>query len=206
MLRRRLQRWIPRPETLRANPSLRWLGPLLERPWLWQLSRRRVAAGAAIGVFFGFLIPVAQIVLAAGAAILLRANLPVAAVSTLVTNPFTFAPVYVAAYHAGSAVLGETPDEKAAAALAEGAGSLLDSCLVLGHSESSFAKSHSVAGLPVMLAGAAGGRVAPGLHVAGNGEPVTRVGLTIQQALGIAVESFGTKSMQTARPVSELLA
>jgi uncharacterized protein (DUF2062 family) len=126
MLRRRLQRWIPRPETLRANPSLRWLGPLLERPWLWQLSRRRVAAGAAIGVFFGFLIPVAQIVLAAGAAILLRANLPVAAVSTLVTNPFTFAPVYVAAYHAGSAVLGETPDEKAAAALAEGAGSLLD--------------------------------------------------------------------------------
>lgn len=88
----------------------------------------------------------------------------------------------------------------------EGAGSLLDSCLVLGHSESSFAKSHSVAGLPVMLAGAAGGRVAPGLHVAGNGEPVTRVGLTIQQALGIAVESFGTKSMQTARPVSELLA
>lgn len=88
----------------------------------------------------------------------------------------------------------------------EGAGTLLDSCLVLAHSESSFAKSHSVVGLPVMLAGRAGGRVTPGLHVAGNGEPVTRVGLTIQQALGLQVESFGTRSMATDRAVSELLA
>ena len=95
---------------------------------------------------------------------------------------------------------------KRLAATPEGAGSLLDSCLVLGHSESSFAKSHSIAGLPVMLAGSAGGRVKPGLHVAGNGEPVTRVGLTIQQALGVTVESWGTKSMQTSRPVSEILA
>jgi hypothetical protein len=88
----------------------------------------------------------------------------------------------------------------------EGAGSLLDSCLVLGHSESSFAKSHSVAGLPIMLAGRAGGRVVPGLHVRGNGDVVTRVGLTVQQALGLPVESFGTRSMQTNRPVSEVLA
>ena len=78
--------------------------------------------------------------------------------------------------------------------------------ILLGHSESSFAKSHSIAGLPVMLAGSASGRVKPGLHVSGNGEPVTRIGLTIQQALGLAVESWGTKSMQTARPVSEILA
>ena len=95
---------------------------------------------------------------------------------------------------------------KRLASTPEGAGTLLDSCLVLGHSESSFAKSHSIAGLPVMLAGSAGGRVKPGLHVSGNGEPVTRIGLTIQQALGLTVESWGTKSMLTARPVSEILA
>jgi len=88
----------------------------------------------------------------------------------------------------------------------EGAGTLLDSCLVLAHSESSFAKSHSVVGLPVMLAGRAGGRVTPGLHVAGNGEPVTRIGLTIQQALGMQVESWGARSMATDRAVSEVLA
>jgi uncharacterized protein (DUF2062 family) len=120
MLRKRLQRWIPSAESVRTNRSLRWLGPLLERPWLWQLSRRRVAAGAAIGVFFGFLTPIAQILFAAGAAIALRANLPVAAVSTLVTNPLTFAPVYVAAYYTGSALLGQNANPEAAAALAEG--------------------------------------------------------------------------------------
>ena len=87
----------------------------------------------------------------------------------------------------------------------EGAGTLLDGCLVLGHSESSFAKSHSVVGLPVMLAGRAGGRVRAGLHVAGNGEPVTRVGLTVQHALGLTVESWGTKGMLATRPVSEVL-
>jgi uncharacterized protein (DUF2062 family) len=117
MVRRRIQQWLPSPEKVRSNRSLRFIAPLLERPWLWQLSRRRVAAGAAIGVFFGLLIPLLQIAVAAGAAILLRANLPVAAVATLVTNPFTFAPLYIAAYHTGAAVLGETPDAAATAAL-----------------------------------------------------------------------------------------
>ncbi len=120
MLRRRLQRWLPSPETLRDNRTLRWLGPVLARPQLWHLSRRRVATGAAIGVFFGFLIPVAQIAAAAAAAVLVRANLPVAAVATLVTNPFTFAPVYVAAYYTGAAILGQQVDEAAAETLAAG--------------------------------------------------------------------------------------
>jgi uncharacterized protein (DUF2062 family) len=60
-----------------------------------------------IGVFFGFLTPILQIAFAAVFAVLLRANLPVAAVSTLVTNPITYAPVFVAAYHVGAWVLGE---------------------------------------------------------------------------------------------------
>lgn len=124
MLRRRIQRWLPSPETLRSNRTLSWLGPVLARPQLWHLSRRRVAAGAAIGVFFGFLIPVLQIAFAAVAAVVVRANLPVAAVSTLVTNPFTFAPVYVAAYYTGAAILGEQADEAAAQTLAAGGAEL----------------------------------------------------------------------------------
>jgi uncharacterized protein len=77
------------------------------RPWLWHLDRRGVALGAAIGVFFGFLVPIAQIVLSAAFALLLRANLPVAAVATLISNPFTYAPIFVLAYHTGSAVMRE---------------------------------------------------------------------------------------------------
>jgi uncharacterized protein (DUF2062 family) len=116
-VRKWLRDRLPKPEDIQAQRSLRWLGPLLRRPWLWQLTRRRVALGAAIGVFFGFLIPVLQIALSAIFAVLLRANLPVAAVSTLVSNPFTYAPIFVLAYRTGSAILGEKVDEAQLAAL-----------------------------------------------------------------------------------------
>jgi hypothetical protein len=88
----------------------------------------------------------------------------------------------------------------------EGTGSLLDNCLVMAHSESSFAKSHQVTLLPVMLAGRAGGRVVPGIHVAGNGEPITRVGLTVQQIMGLPTTEWGTRSLQTSRPINAVLA
>lgn len=113
-----MRKRLPTEETLKAHPGLRWMGPLLRRPWLWHLNRRRVALGAGIGVFFGFMFPVLQIAGAAVFAVLLRANLPVAAFSTLVTNPFTYAPVFVAAYQAGAALLGEQVEPDDAAALA----------------------------------------------------------------------------------------
>ncbi|MEO8605496.1 MAG: hypothetical protein ABI629_23200, partial [bacterium] len=92
------------------------------------------------------------------------------------------------------------------AATPEGAGTLLDNCLVLAHSESSFAKSHQVTTLPVMIAGRAGGRLRSGLHVPGTGEPISRVGLTVQQALGLPITEWGTGSLQVSRPISAILA
>lgn len=115
---------IPTEDTLKAHPGLRWMGPLLRRPWLWQLNRRRVALGAGIGVFFGFLIPVLQIAGAAVFAIVLRANLPVATVSTLVSNPFTYAPIGVLAYQTGAALLGLTVQPDAVEKLTEAAEAL----------------------------------------------------------------------------------
>lgn len=88
----------------------------------------------------------------------------------------------------------------------EGAGTLLDNCLVMAHSESSFAKSHLVSGLPVMIAGKAGGRLQPGVHVRGNGEPVTRIGLTVQQVMGRQISEWGARSLQTSRPIGDILA
>jgi uncharacterized protein (DUF2062 family) len=122
-----IHRRLPTEDTLRAHPGLRWMGPLLRRPWLWHLSRRRVALGAGIGVFFGFLIPVLQIAGAALFALVLRANLPVAAFSTLVSNPFTYAPIGVLAYQTGSAILGEPVRPAAAQSLqqAEDAGTIV---------------------------------------------------------------------------------
>jgi uncharacterized protein len=100
-----IARWLPDPESLRRNRWLRWLGPALLHRRLWHFSRRGVAVGVAVGVFFGFLIPIAQIPMAAGVAVLLRANVPTAVAGTLVTNPVTFAPVYLLAHRLGSALL-----------------------------------------------------------------------------------------------------
>jgi hypothetical protein len=102
----RLRRLIPKREHLQQNRWLRWLGPYLHHPRLWHWSRRGVAMGVALGVFFGLLIPIAQIPLSAAAAVILRANVPAAAASTLVTNPVTFGPIYYAAYQLGAWVTG----------------------------------------------------------------------------------------------------
>ena len=107
--RDRLRAMVPTRAQIHDNRWLRWLGPLLRRPRLWRWSRRGVAMGVALGIFFGLLVPVAQIPLSVGAAVLLRANAPAAAVSTLITNPLTFGPLYYAAYKLGHWVTG-APD------------------------------------------------------------------------------------------------
>lgn len=88
----------------------------------------------------------------------------------------------------------------------EGDGTLLDHCLILAHSDCSIAKSHAVEGIPMMIAGNAGGRIRTGFHLSGNADPVTRVGLTLQQAMGVQVDRWGVLSMETQRTVTELLA
>jgi hypothetical protein len=104
-----LKKQLPTRESVQHNRWLKWLGPALYHPRLWHMSRKGLALGLAIGIFFGFLIPVAQIPFSAATAVLLRANLPVAMGSTLVTNPVTFGPVYYAAYKLGVKLVGEPP-------------------------------------------------------------------------------------------------
>lgn len=115
------KKYLPSADTLRSNRLLRPLAPHLDKRALWRISRRGVAGGVAVGLFFGILVPFMQIFLAAAAAVALRVNLPVAALCTLVTNPLTFPPIYYLAYRIGDAVTGRMtflPD--AAASLANG--------------------------------------------------------------------------------------
>ncbi len=81
---------------------------------LWLTDRQSIARAVAIGVFFGFMLPIAQFMFAVAAAILLRANVAVAAASTLVSNPLTFPPIYWAAYKIGRWILGEPTDRQGA--------------------------------------------------------------------------------------------
>lgn len=57
----------------------------------------------------------------------------------------------------------------------------------------------------MMLAGRAGGKVKPGVHIQNGGDPVTRVGLTLQQVMGVAADSWGTSATRTNRTLSEIL-
>jgi hypothetical protein len=92
------------------------------------------------------------------------------------------------------------------AAIPEGDGTLLDNCLIMAHSDCSIAKAHAVEGIPVMIAGSGGGRIRTGFHLAGHADPVSRIGLTVQQAMGLQVERWGSLSMDTNRSITELLA
>lgn len=88
----------------------------------------------------------------------------------------------------------------------EGDRTLLDNTLILAHSETEFAKFHTIDNIPMMLAGTAGGRVKSGIYVDGAGTPVSRVGLTLQQVMGVSVDRWGGKSMETTKTIGELVA
>lgn len=91
-------------------------------------------------------------------------------------------------------------------AIKEGPGTLLDNSLVLAFSDTGYAKIHSIENIPMFLAGGAGGKHKAGQHVAAKGESVTRVSLTAMQLAGAPVGEFGTGTMKTSRPISEVMA
>lgn len=97
---------LPDKHRLAAHP---WLKPLAHRlldPSLWHARHEAVARGAAIGVFWAFAIPVGQFLFAAVHCVVWRANIPVAAGVTLITNPLTLTFWLWLAYKTGNALLG----------------------------------------------------------------------------------------------------
>ncbi len=91
-------RHMPTRETFERS---RWLRPIAHRvlrPELWRFHRRSVPRGVALGMVVGILVPVAQTLVAALLALPVRANVPVAAVTTLLTNPLTTPPLWLGDY------------------------------------------------------------------------------------------------------------
>ncbi len=96
---------MPKRDEMAQN---RWLAPVagtIMRSELWRFNRRSVPRGIALGVFAAFIIPLGQTFIAVLLALPMRANLPLAAVTTLITNPFTVAFWAVAAHRLGQFVL-----------------------------------------------------------------------------------------------------
>lgn len=85
-----IRRYMPSREAMAKNKYLRPIAHRFLSPELWRFTRRSVPRGVALGLFAAFIIPVGQIFLAAFLALPARANVPLSALVTFVTNPFTF--------------------------------------------------------------------------------------------------------------------
>lgn len=100
--------WRPKMPTRDEMAGNRWLAPIAHRflsPELWRFTRRSVPRGVALGLFAAFIVPVGQIFLSAFLALPIRANVPIAALMTFITNPFTLAFWLVVANKVGGFVL-----------------------------------------------------------------------------------------------------
>ena len=88
----RISRWVsknaPKREDMLHN---RWLRPFARRTELWRFTRRSVPRGVAVGLIVGIflMIPGLQIIGAALLSVPVRANIPIAAAMTFLSNPAT---------------------------------------------------------------------------------------------------------------------
>ncbi len=105
----RFSRWVgrnlPTRESMEHNRFIKPFAARVLRSDLWRFTRRSVPRGVALGVLVGVIIPLGQIFAAALLALPVRANVPVAALTTFITNPFTTPLFWLAAYQIGSFIL-----------------------------------------------------------------------------------------------------
>ena len=88
----------------------------------------------------------------------------------------------------------------------EGDGSVLDRVLLLWQTDHGYAMAHTMDDIPILVVGSGGGRIKTGMHLSPVGDPTTRVGLTLQQAMGVPINTWGRLSNETSRPIAEILA
>ncbi|MDH3615731.1 MAG: DUF2062 domain-containing protein [Gammaproteobacteria bacterium] len=82
---------------------------LLHDHRLWGIRRRWVVPAFATGLFVAFLPFPGHMLMSALAALALRINIPVAAVTTWVSNPLTVGPMFYFAYRLGIIILDMPP-------------------------------------------------------------------------------------------------
>jgi uncharacterized protein (DUF2062 family) len=72
----------------------------------WFFAPFRVVPAVALGAFFAFLPFPGHPIWASFAALALRVNIPIAALTTFISNPLTMGPMYFFAYRLGALLLG----------------------------------------------------------------------------------------------------
>jgi hypothetical protein len=118
----------PSRESLAENRFIRPVAHRVLAPELWRFTRRSVPRGVALGILVGvfLLIPGLQIVGAALLALPVRANVPIAAAMTFLSNPLTTPLIIAASIYVGNFMLGRTADVTRLMALIEHHASLAE--------------------------------------------------------------------------------
>jgi hypothetical protein len=97
---------MPRREDLARNPWIKPFGQRILHSEFWRFTRRSVPRGVALGLLVGIfvMIPGAQIIGSALLCIPFRGNIPVAALMTFFSNPFTTPFILTASYFLGESL------------------------------------------------------------------------------------------------------
>lgn len=106
MPKKYLKRWLPKPEELLKNRTLRFFAPHLSDARLWHFNRHSLTKAVYIGVMSAFFPLPGQMLLALIGCLIFRANIPMALGLTWITNPLTTIPVFYVAYLLGAKLLG----------------------------------------------------------------------------------------------------
>ena len=101
-----IRKYLPDPHKIREHKSLTIFGSLLHDANLWHLNRKSVSSAFAVGLFFMWAPVPFQMALAAGAAIIIRSNLPISVALVWLSNPVTMPPLFYFAYELGVLLLG----------------------------------------------------------------------------------------------------
>ena len=105
------RKYLPHADAMRSHRLVLAFGGWLGHPNFWHLNRRSVSRAFGIGLFAGLVPGPLQMLSALLLAIPLRANIPVALLTTLYTNPFTIVPLYLIAFEYGKFLIGHSGGE-----------------------------------------------------------------------------------------------
>lgn len=101
-----IKRYMPDHDTIRNHKHLQIFGKLLHDANLWHLNRRSASGAFAVGLFMAFVPVPFQMLLAAGAAIIFRVNLPLSVALVWLSNPLTMPPLFYSCYLLGNWLMG----------------------------------------------------------------------------------------------------
>ena len=105
MLKKFINRYIPKHDEIRKQKALAVFGKFLYDPNLWCLNRRSASGAFAVGFFMAFVPLPSQMIMAAGLAILFSVNLPLSVALVWITNPITMPIIFYGTYKLGTYIL-----------------------------------------------------------------------------------------------------